>query len=481
MDRMHDRAQEVTGTSACETSSPVQTDYQLVASAVGGSQSQPQGDVFKRMPLAQRAYSKQFSVDQAMEILLGAVGPLAEEELELHESYGRILSRPLISDIDVSPFDNSAMDGFALRAQDLIGVSSDMPADLKVCAHIGAGSFYEGCIEPGFCARIMTGAPIPQGADCVVKIEETSASKGGGEPGEQVSFYYAPQAGEHVRKRGEEIAAGQVILEAGEQLNPAAVGLAACAGHSRLWVYRKPRVGVLATGSELVDIADKPRAGQIRNSNSYMIAALASEAGAQTHIYPVLPDDYEQTKEALKTAASECDLLLTSGGVSVGDFDYIIPALSELGEVYFTQVLMRPGSHQTFGRIGNCLLYGLPGNPSSAFTGFQVFVRSLIRKLLGHQQLHYVRLRASLLHDVKKRPGTILYQRSALYSDKNGALFAEVLKGQSSALLRAAHQGNAFMILPEEERLIKAGEMVDCILYKPGEGFYPLKSADTDR
>ncbi|MCL2324437.1 MAG: molybdopterin molybdotransferase MoeA [Actinomycetia bacterium] len=403
------------------------------------------------------------SVEQAKAQWLALIERRAPEEVELLDACGRVLAADAVSDIDVAPFDNSAMDGFALRASDLRGASDQTPVALEVIAHIAAGDWCETEVVAGTAARIMTGAPMPPGADTVVKVEETSVLSGDGGVGSQVRFSRAPQPGENVRHRGEEVKAGEAVLRAGERLGPAAIGLLASTGHARVCVYRRPRVAVLSTGSELVDIDTVPPAGKIRNSNNYSLAAQVLEAGGIPVAFPNITDTLEATKAALLEAAVSCDLIITSGGVSVGDFDYVKPALEATGQLFFCKVNMRPGNPQTMGMVGSVPFFGLPGNPTSTFVGFEIFVRPAIRKMWGEKHLERPVTRARLATAIQKKQVRRYFTRGRVRRTDDGALVAELCGDQSSALLTTAHRANCLMILPEGVAPVPADSEVDCI------------------
>ena len=409
------------------------------------------------------------TVEQARDLLLDRVRRLEPEDVPILQALGRVLAVDRTSDIDVSPFDNSAMDGFAVRAEDLVGAGEDSPVDVRVIEHIAAGHAPERTVGRGEAARIMTGAPMPEGADSVVMVEYSQVVEGDGGEGALVRLTREPQPGEHVRRRGEEVRAGQVVLEAGEVLGPAGIGLLASTGHSTVPVYRRPRVAVISTGSELVEVAEKPGPGKIRNSNSYSIAAQVIAAGGVPVRFPIVVDDMVPTREAFERAARETDFIVTSGGVSVGDFDFVKPVLEELGELTFCKVKMRPGNPQTMGSIAGVPFFGLPGNPTSTYVGFEIFVRPALRRMQGFSAIDRPMVRARLTHDVRKKQDRRYYLRARL---EHGAEGLEVtLSGsQSSALLTAAHKGNCFMVLPEGEGAFEAGTIVDCVRLDMEEG-----------
>lgn len=431
------------------------------------------------MPVKDRVV-EQIEFDEARRRVLDLASVLDSEEVPFMDALGRVLAQDLVSDIDVSPFDNSAMDGFALRAQDLHTATDDAPVALRVVEVIPAGHEPQAPVGTGECARIMTGAVMPQGTDTVVKIEDTSAFNGGGELGEKVLFFGPQKNGMHVRRRGEEVAAGEIVLHAGDRIKPASVGLMAATGNSVVSVYRRPLVGILATGSELVDVDEKPGPGKIRNSNTYTLAAQVTEAGGIAHIYNSVTDTYEGTRDAFQQAARECDILITSGGVSVGDFDFVKAVLAELGELFFCKVKMRPGNPQVMGKIGDTLFFGLPGNPSSCFVGFEVFLRPMIRKMQGFTTLDRPRVFAKLVHATNKKQVRRYFDRGRVFRDSSGVWRADISSNQSSALLTAAHKGNAFVVLPDGAGLLTEGTKVECWLLDGDESLTEIASCLTD-
>ena len=290
------------------------------------------------------------------------------------------------------------------------------------------------------------------------------------EVGELVSIGRSAEAGEHIRKRGEEVRAGDVVLFAGETVTPAAVGLAASTGHATLSVIRRPRVAIISTGSELVEIDQVPGPGKIRNSNSYSLAAQVIAAGGIPVRFGIVPDDPAATREAFEAAAAGSDFIITSGGVSVGDFDYVKPVLEEMGELAFCKVAMRPGNPQTLGSIRGVPFFGLPGNPTSTYVGFEIFVRPALRMMQGFAQLDRPRSVATLAHDVKKRQGRRYYLRARIERDVSGAFTVSLSGSQSSALLTAAHRGNCLLVLPEADGFFEQGAQVECIRLDIEEG-----------
>jgi molybdopterin molybdotransferase len=433
------------------------------------------------------------NVEKARAAVLEHVCLLPAERIALTESCGRTLAQDVASDIDISPFDNTAMDGFAVRFADFeahnasasatpaasgtgnapTGVTPATPLTLDIVGIIGAGAVYSDILQAGQALRIMTGAPMPQGADTVVKIEDTTVS---GESatcpeGRQVTFTAMPRRGEHVRPKGEEARKGDVLLRAGERLNPAGVGLLAATGNAEVLVYRRPRVAVLSTGNELVGVTEVPGPGQIRNSNNYSIAAAVIEAGGIPTILPTVDDTREALAAAFKAAVIEHDFVITSGGASQGDYDFVIPVVRELGEMIFHKVNMKPGKAQILGIIDGTPVLGLPGNPAAASVGFEILIRPALRKMQGITELDRPLTQATLTRDVRKREETRrLYLRARLDTDEDGHYQVTAAPNQSSALLGALNRSNCLLIIPEGSQSFAAGEVVDCLRLDREEG-----------
>ncbi len=410
------------------------------------------------------------SVEQARGLVLARCRVLETESVPILEALGRVLAVDVRSDIDIAPFDNSAMDGYAVHAADLESATEESPVTLAVISHIAAGDYSELEVRPGQAARIMTGAPVPPGADAVVMVEYTVSGEAEGSTGGTVHVSRPVARGENIRLRGEEVSAGDAVLMAGEVMGPAAVGLAASAGHATVAVYRRPRVAVISTGDELVEVAEAPGPGKIRNSNSYSITAQVIAAGGVPLRFPIVRDDLGATREAFTRAAAETDFIVTSGGVSVGDFDFVKPVLEELGEMEFCKVAMRPGNPQTLGSIAGVPFFGLPGNPTSTYVGFEIFVRPAIRFMQGHSALDRPRSTATLAHDVKKKQDRRYYLRARLERAEDGPLSVSLSGSQSSALLTAAHKGNCLLVLPEGEGFFAAGTSAEVIRLDMEEG-----------
>jgi len=409
------------------------------------------------------------SVEEAQGQVLSRIMVLDAERVTLLESLGRVLETDVISDIDVSPFDNTAMDGYAVRYADVRDASESSPVTLQVVDHIPAGVQPEIPVGPGQASRIMTGAPIPSGADAVVMVEYTRVGENAGSTGGTVEVLRPATLGEHIRSRGEEVHEGETVLLRGETIGPAAIGLAASVGHDTLLVHRRPRVAIVSTGDELVEVTEKPGPGKIRNSNTHSLAAQVLEAGGEPYVLGIARDTEEDTR-ALLGRAPEFDLMVTTGGVSMGDFDVVKKVLVEMGKLDFWKVAMRPGAPQTFGTIGGTPFFGLPGNPTSTMVGFEMFVRPAIRKMAGFTALARPRVIATLAHDTKKKSDRRYFLRGRLTRSPEGGYTAAISGNQSSALLTAMHRGNCLISLPEGESFVPAGTEVMCIRIDLEEG-----------
>ena len=412
-------------------------------------------------------------VEQARALLLDTVNTLETEKVPLIEALGRISAKNQTSDIDISPFDHSAMDGFAVVASDLANATPEAPIELPVIDEIPAGVYYDKVLQPGTCVRIMTGAPIPDGANAVVKYEiVTNLENDGRAPG-RVAFSVPTSAGDNIRQKGEEISAGEVAIKAGEPLSPAGAGLLASCGLSQVEVYKRPRVAVIPIGSELVEPDTLPLPGQIRDGNSYAIGASVVRAGGIPHLHSIVPDDKDMLAAAVLEAVEESDFVVTSGGASNGDFDYIQQVVKEQGELFMDFVNMRPGKAQTFGLVKNTPVFGLSGNPAAAYCGFEMLVRPALRKMQGYATLDRPRVWARLSRDMKKKDSRRIYLRSTLERLDDGSLQVRPAKSQSSGLFSPFQSGNCLAILPEgvpASKKVEAGTLVECLLLDVDEG-----------
>ncbi|MEY8561805.1 gephyrin-like molybdotransferase Glp [Eggerthellaceae bacterium 3-80] len=403
------------------------------------------------------------ALEQARDLVLSKVHKLDVETVSVLDAAGRVAAADLTSDIDVAPFAHSAMDGFALRTEQLVAACPDAPVKLRVIAEVAAGDVFEGVIAEGECVRIMTGASLPADADSVVKYEIVGVVEGDGLPGSIVSFDAPTKLGSNVRAAGEEAQAGDVVVKKGEVINCAGVGFLASCGIVEVPVYRRPNVAIISIGSELVDPTVVPTPGKIRNSNSYALAASARAAGAKVTILPLVKDDLEALKDEICGATKRFDFIVTSGGASDGDFDFIKPAVEQLGELYMTLVNIRPGKAQTFGLVHDVPVFGLPGNPAAAYVGFELLIRPALRKMQGYSIFERPHVMARLATDAKKKDPRRIYLRSTLSKDDEGYVVTPA-QNQSSGLFGVLQRSNCLAVLPEGGSGRSAGSVVECIL-----------------
>ncbi|HIW76783.1 MULTISPECIES: molybdopterin molybdotransferase MoeA [Gordonibacter] len=409
------------------------------------------------------------SVEEARDLVLAHVDVLPVETVPVLEAVGRVAAADLTSDIDISPFAHSAMDGFAVRAAELAEASDEAPVQMDVIAEVAAGDVYEGPIEAGQCVRIMTGAPLPDDADAVVKYEIVDVVDGDGKPGSRVAFRAPAKERANVREAGEEAKAGETVVEKGEVIGSAGVGFLAGCGVVEVPTHRRPRVAIISIGSELVDPTEVPTPGKIRNSNSYALAACAQAAGAEPVILPIVEDTMEALAAAVSAAVDEYDFVVTSGGASNGDFDFIKPVVDELGELLMTTVNMRPGKAQTFGVVRGTPVFGLPGNPAAAYVGFEMIIRPALRKMQGYHHFERPRVKAKLSRDVKKNDPRRIFLRGTLYRDEDGEYVVAPAKNQSSGLFGVIQRSNCMAIMPEGLDSRTAGSVIECVLLDVSE------------
>ena len=401
------------------------------------------------------------SVDEARERILAHFQPVKTETLPLADVLNRVLAQNVQAADDLPLFDNSSMDGFALRALDVTGAAPESPRSLRVVADIPAGSAPTVILAPGEAARIMTGAHMPEGADAVVPVENTDfeSRDAGTQAPEVVSIQKAVKVGENVRRRGMDIQAGDAVMQPGSQLRAQDLGLLAMLGISSVTVYQRPRVALLSSGDELVDPDAPLDKGKIRDSNSYTLAALIESAGAQPLRLGVARDNYEAVHSLFERAVYlRVDLILSSAGVSVGAFDFVKKVIEDSGKMDFWRVNMRPGKPVAFGEYKGIPVIGLPGNPVSAFVGFEVFVRPTIQKLGGliRSSRQIVRVKCEQEIDSDGRES---YLRAEI-REVDGSLVAQLTGHQGSGNLHSLVQANALLIIPAGVKCVPAGQEI---------------------
>ena len=414
------------------------------------------------------------SIKEARDIIKATVKPGATEVVSVLDAVGRVLATDLASDIDVTPFDDSGMDGFAVITADLESASADAPVSLECVAHIGAGSVYDPTLERGQCARIMTGALMPAGADAVVKIEDVTFD-GEGTIGDAVHFSAPTQVGKHIRFAGEEARAGEKICEAGEVITPAGAGLLAACGNTEVEVYKRPVVGLISIGSELVDAHEMPGRGMIRNSNVWAMQANVVAAGGVPHVYPTVTDDTDAIRDVYAQAARECDVVVSTGGACLGDFDLTPGILRELGEMLFERVNMKPGKSQPFGLIDGTPVFVLSGNPAASSTGFELYTRLAMRIMQGFSTLDRPTVKARIQCDIRKRDPRLFLERAVLSQGEDGELEVITLKKQSSALYGALQKCNCMAVIPEGLDGVNKGDFITCVVTSADESL-PLRA-----
>lgn len=401
-------------------------------------------------------------VEEARRAILAAVEPLESEAVPLLAALGRTLAEDIAADEDIPPFDNSAMDGYAVRAEDIAGAGPQQPVSLAVVATVAAGEVRREPLRPGQAVRIMTGAPIPPGADAVVRFEDTDEGLGAApERTGRVQIMRAARVGHDLRRAGEDVRRGEVVLERGTPLGPAEIGLLASLGRSRLTVARRPRVAILATGDELVEI-DQPLApGKIRNSNSYSNYAQVLRYGGEPIMLPIARDTVADVTARIEEGlARGADLFLTSGGVSMGDYDLVKRVLHDLGQVRFWQVRMQPGKPMAFGHLRGVPLLGLPGNPVSAMVVFEQFARPAILKMQGRRRLRTPQVEVTLLDQAKAYADRVRFLRAIVGQDIEGRWTARLTGPQGSGILSSMVRANALAIIPKHEGPLPAGTRV---------------------
>jgi len=401
--------------------------------------------------------SELLNLDIALAQILERFERLAPEILALPDTLNRVLAKDLISDIQLPPFDNSAMDGFAIQAADSDNASLESPVTLNVVMDIPAGAVPQKRLEQGQAARIMTGAPIPEGADAVIAVEDTNGdfSDFDSPASDTVALYKSVKKGSTIRSVGENIDIGQTILASGTVIRPAEIGMLASLGHSNVAVVRKPRVAIIGTGDELVGIDEALAPGKIRDSNSYTLSALVRQDGAEAIRLPIAPDNPDAIRKLFQNAiAQKPDMIISSAGVSVGAADYVRSILDELGEIGFWRINIRPGKPLAFGQIGDIPFFGLPGNPVSTMVTYDVLVRPALLKLGGRKDTsQYIEV---VTGETMKSDGRRTFARVRIERE-NGQFVAYETGTQSSGALVSMVQADGLLIIPENNYSVAAG------------------------
>jgi len=392
--------------------------------------------------------------EEALREVLAQVPEPKVVRVPLRKSLGRVLAHPVLADLDLPPFQKSFMDGYAVRSQD----TATAPVKLEVIGVVAAGRPSQPQVEAGKAVQIMTGAAVPPGADAVQMIEKT---RPGGS--ETVELLEPVTQGENVAAQGNEVRQGETVLASGRALGAAEVGVLATFGHKEVEVYAAPTVAVIPTGDEIVEVEEKPAFGQIRNSNAHTLWAQCHNLGLDAQVFPVTPDDPERTREVVSQGL-QYDLLLFSGGVSMGEYDYVHRILEEEGVSIFVQkVAIKPGKPIVVGRKGDHLIFGLPGNPVSAFVTFELFVRPAVRRWMGFQSPFLPRVWGELVAETRQKPGRKFFKQARTFW-KGDKFEVEPIETRGSADLVAFSSANSLMVLEADVTHLSAGERVEVLL-----------------
>lgn len=402
------------------------------------------------------------TVDEARERILAAVEPLRPRDVPLEDALGQVAAADLRAPHPLPRFANSAMDGYAVRRRDVEEAGPERPVVLRLVGEVRAGDAAALHVERGSCARIMTGAAIPSGADAVVPVEVATEEDG------EVAVLATPPDHGHIRPAGDDVAEGDLVVRSGTELGAAEIALLASLGISPVLVRTPPRVAIVVTGDELVDVEVDPAPGQIRDSNSFALRALVLEAGAEAHLFRAAGDDLAEVTNVLRDAAGAADLVVSAGGVSVGRYDFVKEAVERLGSVDLWRVAMQPGKPVVWGRVSDRPLLGLPGNPVSVHIGFEQFVRPVVRKMRGCRELLRPVVGATLTEPLRKKPGRLHFVRVAL--EFNGkTLFATPLGKQGSHIQSSLLDCDGVARFHIEQTELEAGDVVEVEVWRvPG-------------
>lgn len=400
----------------------------------------------------------QLCADARQRIIDNITPVQASEIIPIRQARGRYLARDIISPVNVPNHTNSAMDGFAVRGEDLPaeGVKS-----FKVIGSLFAGGRFDNTVGPDQCVRIMTGAAMPKGADTVVIREHAEADD------KQMRTDARHRSGQNVRQAGEDIPKGSTVLQTGRQLTPSDMGILASLGIGEVCVFRRPRVAFFSTGDELRSIGEILGPGEVYDSNRYTLYGMLDKLGAEILDMGVVPDDPQRMREAFQAASMESDVVITSGGVSMGDADYIKPILAELGEVGFWKIAIKPGRPLAFGHLNDALFFGLPGNPVAVMVTFYQFVEPALRFLAGSDTRPPLRIKAKLAEPLRKKPGRFEFPRAIMSVGEGGDISVVKAGAQGSGILSSMSRANCYLLLPEETGNLDVGADV---FIQPFEG-----------
>jgi molybdopterin molybdotransferase len=394
------------------------------------------------------------TVAAAIEQIMQTINPLGLERVNILNALDRVLGEDVVAGRNIPPKDNSAMDGYALRFQDTLGASPHQPVQLEVTEDIPAGAIPHKNVAAGQAARIMTGAPLPAGADAILKMEDTEKE------GQKVWIKAEVPSGQDIRRAGEDVREGELVMPRGTIVRPAGIGMLASLGRSFVSVYQRPLVAILATGNELVDIDENPSPWKIINSNSYSLASQVLDCGALVMQMGIAKDKREDLLAKFQSAM-RADVIISSGGVSVGDYDLVKDIMQEVGsQMQFWQVAMRPGKPLAYGKAGNVPIFGLPGNPVSSMISFEQFIRPAIMKMMGHENIFRRTISAVLQDDIVKRTGLTHFIRGLVKASGDGGYTVTTTGEQGSGILKSMVRANGLIVLPEDVDKVNAGAAV---------------------
>ena len=402
------------------------------------------------------------SVEEALEKVLSHIKVLDGVDTPILECLGQVLAEDIYSSIDIPPKDNSAMDGYAVKAQDTSGATTSSPVYLDIIGEAKAGGVSNMEVKTHKTVRIMTGAPLPRGADSVVPFEDTDETQQSGQPLKRIGIIKSFDKGKNVRLAGEDIGKGQLAIQKGAVLRPAQVGVLASLGMDKVKVIRRPVVAILATGDELAELGQPLSEGQIYNSNSYSSAAQVLHYGGIPRVLGIARDTEEDLDKKIREALS-ADMLLTTGGVSMGDYDLVKDVLAKQGEISFWKVRMKPGKPLAFGTIKGIPHLGLPGNPVSSMITFELFARPAILKMMGKTNLIRPTVEVTMESRIKNSDGRRIFAR-AIVRKEGDRLYAKTTGPQGSGILTSMSMANALVIVPEDVAAVKEGDLVKAIM-----------------
>ena len=398
------------------------------------------------------------SVVEARDTILNRVRPIGVERVDIVSGRDRVLAEDVHATRNQPPWDNSAMDGYAVRAADTVPASPNTPAELEIVEDLPAGYVAKRAVGPGQAIHIMTGAPVPEGADTIVRVERTLRVDE-----RRVRVLQPVEPGTDLRRAGEDIREGDLIIPSGTLIRPAEVGLLASTNRSQVSVYRRPRVAVLSTGDEIVDVDEPLEDGKIVDSNGYALTALVADAGGVPLRLGICPDTQEALEQALRDGLV-ADAIITSGGVSVGEYDYVKAALEAVGtSMAFWKVSMTPGRPLTFGAIDETIVFGLPGNPVASMVTFELFMRPALLKMQGYTHLYRPTIKAVLQEDITKSLGRKQFIRVTL-EQRDGTFFASRTGAQGSGILRSMSIADGLAVSHEEQEFMEAGQEIEVML-----------------